>query len=220
MDAAAAREPRWTPLFARLPEEKRRRVLDCAKAAFARYGYAGTNVNRIAEEADISVGALYKYFRTKDELFLALIEGAYELLDRTVAELFARHAGFYERLEALLRAAVDSAREDPDLVRLYLACTTDELSGLAERLSGRLESISAERYRALVAEAAARGEIAPVEDPGAAAFILDDLLLLLQFSYASSYYRERLRLFVGPAALEDPEALVASCLSFLRRAFG
>ena len=47
---------RWTPTFERICEQKRRRVLDAAKKAFAHHGYAGTNVNLVAREAWISVG--------------------------------------------------------------------------------------------------------------------------------------------------------------------
>lgn len=39
--------PRWTPVIERIPDEKRRRVLESAMSAFARNGFAGTNVNHI-----------------------------------------------------------------------------------------------------------------------------------------------------------------------------
>jgi AcrR family transcriptional regulator len=215
MNESSSPSPRWTPVFDRISDEKRRRVLESAKAAFARDGFAGTNVNRVAAAAGISVGALYKYFRTKDDLFLAIIEESHALLESTLNSIFAAEPSFFGRVEALLRAAARTSRDDPELVRIYVACTTEELSGLAERLSGSIETVSATRYRSMVAEAAASGEIVPDADPAMTAFFLDDIFLSVQFSCASTYYRDRLRLFVGDAA--DDDAVIAAALLFIRR---
>lgn len=211
-------QPRWTPVFERIGADKQKRVLDCAKRAFARYGFAGTNVNRVAEDAGISVGSLYKYFRTKDDLFLSIIEESHSRIEDTINGILASTPNFFPRVEAILEAAIASSQDDPDLVRLYLACTTDELSGLAERLSGRIESVSATLYRGMVAEAITNGEIYADADPASTAFCLDDIFTMVQFSFASSYYRERLRLFVGQDALDKPATLIDSTMKFIRRA--
>jgi TetR/AcrR family transcriptional regulator len=209
---------RWTPVFERISDEKRKRVLESAKAAFARDGFSGTNVNRVAEAANISVGSLYKYFRTKEDLFLAIIEESHVLLETTLNAILDAEPLFFGRVEAILRAAVNSAVQDPDLIRIYLACTTEELSTLAERLSGRIESVSATLYRRMVADAAASGEISADADPASTAFCLDDIFLAVQFSYASTYYRNRLRQFVGDAAVDDPDTLIAAVARFIHRA--
>lgn len=217
MNEPSAPTPRWTPVFDRISDEKRKRVLESAKAAFARDGFAGTNVNRVAAAAGISVGALYKYFRTKDDLFLAIIEESHVLLETMLNDIFGAEPSFFGRVEAILRAAVRTSRDDPELIRIYVACTTEELSTLAERLSVSIETVSATRYRRMVAEAAASGEIAADADPATTAFLLDDIFLLFQFSYASTYYRDRLRLFVGDAAGDD-DAIVSAAMRFIRRA--
>jgi len=188
--------------------------LESAKSAFARYGFAGTNVNRVAEAAGISIGSLYKYFRTKEDLFLAIIEESHAFLEDTLDGIFASEPDFFGRVEALLRVAVRSAQDDPDLIRLYVACTTEELSPLADQLSGRIESISAARYTSMVADAAAAGQIRGDVDPAATAWLLDDIFLAVQFSYASTYYRDRLRIFAGDAAA--PEAVIAAAFRFIR----
>jgi TetR/AcrR family transcriptional regulator len=207
--------PRWTPVFERISDEKRKRVLESAKGAFARYGFAGTNVNRVAKTAGISVGALYKYFRTKEDLFLAIIEESHAFLEDTLNRIFDSEPDFFGKVEALLRVAIRSAQDDPDLIRLYVACTTEELAPLAEQLSGRIESLSAARYTRMVADAVAAGQIRGDVDPAATAWLLDDLFLTVQFSYASSYYRDRLQVFVGKAG--DPETIITASLAFIRR---
>jgi len=210
--------PRWTPTFDRISEDKRERVLECAKKAFARHGYAGANVNQMAREAGISVGSLYQYFRTKENLFLTLIEESHGTLTGVIDEIFSRVPGFFDRVEALLRAAVEWSRKDPDLLNLYIACTTEELAPLAAKLSGRIESVAAERYRQMVAEAKKRGEVDEGVSEAAAAFCLDNLFLIVQFSFGSAYYRERLGLFLGSHAVDDAEVVIRGVMDFIRRA--
>ncbi|MGA2611959.1 MAG: TetR/AcrR family transcriptional regulator [Spirochaetia bacterium] len=213
-----AHRPRWTSTFDRISEDKRRRVLDCAKRAFARRGYAGTNVNLVAKEAGISVGSLYQYFKTKESLFLALIEESHGTLTGVIDEIFSRVPGFFERVEALLTAAVEWSRKDPDFLNLYIACTTEELAPLAAKLSGRIESVAAERYSQMVGEAKRRGEIDAGLSETATAFCLDNLFLIVQFSFGSAYYRERLGLFLGEEAASDAETVIQGVMSFIRRA--
>lgn len=62
-------------------------ILDAARALFLRDGYAATSTDAVAREAGVSKATLYARFRSKDELFVAVVtrEGA-ELvlsLDRT-----------------------------------------------------------------------------------------------------------------------------------------
>jgi TetR/AcrR family transcriptional regulator len=208
---------RWTATFDKIPEEKRKRVLDSAKRAFAHHGYAGTNVNLVAQEAGISVGSLYQYFRTKEDIFLALIEYSHGLLAGIIDGIFASDPGFLPRVRRILDAAVESSTSDPELLNLYIACTTEELAPLAAKLTGSIESITAGRYRQMVSEAKARGEIRADADEAATAFCLDNLFMAVQFSFGSAYYKERLALFVGKAALARPAIVKEGVLEFIRR---
>ena len=53
-------------------EERRRQILDGARAAFARHGYEGATVPRLEEAIGLSRGAIFSYFPTKWDLFYAL----------------------------------------------------------------------------------------------------------------------------------------------------
>mgnify|MGYP005836246941 CR=1 FL=1 len=53
--------------------ERETRILDAAGALIVRYGFAKTTMDDIAAEAAVSKGALYLHFRSKDDLFEALI---------------------------------------------------------------------------------------------------------------------------------------------------
>jgi AcrR family transcriptional regulator len=187
----------WTDTFERLPAEKKARILDAAKHAFATAGLAGANINKIAAAAGISVGSIYKYFRTKEDLFLVLIENYHEYIGAFIDRVLADEPTFAGRVRALLEASVRTSLEDPEAVNLYIACTTEELAALSSRLSFSIEEVSAGRYRAMVEQAKRAGEVDPALDPGWAALFLDDILLMTQYSVGSAYYRTRLRVFLG-----------------------
>lgn len=54
--------------------EMRQRIMDGAHRAMLSGGYRGTTMPSIAAEAGVSVGLLYRYFESKEELYLAMCE--------------------------------------------------------------------------------------------------------------------------------------------------
>lgn len=55
-------------------EETHQRILDVALEAFARQGYDATGVAEICERAGVTKGGFYHHFRTKQDVFLELLE--------------------------------------------------------------------------------------------------------------------------------------------------
>jgi len=55
-------------------DERREQIKQAALKVFARRGYAGTKTSMIAAEAGISEGLIYRYFKSKNELFTALVQ--------------------------------------------------------------------------------------------------------------------------------------------------
>jgi AcrR family transcriptional regulator len=63
------------PRFRRRKEERPQEITEAALAAFADKGYAATRVDDVAKRAGVSKGLLYLYFKTKEELFKAVVRG-------------------------------------------------------------------------------------------------------------------------------------------------
>lgn len=61
------------PRYRRRKEERPQEITAAAFAAFAENGYAATRVDDVAKRAGVSKGLLYLYFKTKEELFKAVI---------------------------------------------------------------------------------------------------------------------------------------------------
>jgi AcrR family transcriptional regulator len=62
------------PRFRRRKEDRPQEITDAALAAFAEKGYAATRITDVAKRAGVSKGLLYLYFKTKEELFKAVIK--------------------------------------------------------------------------------------------------------------------------------------------------
>lgn len=63
-------------------EARREQILAGARRAFARWGYDGATVPRLEEEIGLSHGAIFNYYDSKLDLFVALAEADHERFHR------------------------------------------------------------------------------------------------------------------------------------------
>lgn len=94
-------------------DNTRKTILDVSLALFSQSGYDATSVTQICQGAQVSKGAFYHHFASKQELFLALMETWLDAVDglfkdagdtaETVPEAFENMAlltgGFFDALE-------------------------------------------------------------------------------------------------------------------------
>ena len=153
--------------------ETRERLLHVARKAFARDGFDATTNRHIADAAGITPGAIYHYYPSKAELYVAVYAEVqaivYCAFDKAVAPL----DGLVERFGAALDAAVDLNRHDPSIAGFVVGVASEaqrhpELSVLLA--SSR--SVSAGFLHRLANDAKQRGELADDISPAA----LEDLL--------------------------------------------
>ena len=65
-------------------EETRSRILEAAVKQFSINGYNKASVDNICEQAGVSKGAFYHHFQTKQDVFLALLDGWLQIFDQAV----------------------------------------------------------------------------------------------------------------------------------------
>ena len=65
----------------RLKDNVRQQIISIAHTEFIRHGYKGCSMNAIADELNMSVGNIYRYYRSKDELFSAVLQPAIHALE-------------------------------------------------------------------------------------------------------------------------------------------
>jgi AcrR family transcriptional regulator len=158
-----------------LSEWRHGEVLQAARRVFARLGYTACSVDDIAKEAGMAKGTIYLYFKSKEEIFAAVLGSDMEALtDRTV-EAMSAAAGFGERLLVFLNLRLAYLRNNQDFLRMYLA----ELAGPGS-CSKAISEMKEQHVRRVVGflrscleEAVERGEIRAVPLEATAFAILD-----------------------------------------------
>ena len=90
---------------------RREEILGAARRCFARYGYEGATVARLEQESGLSRGAIFNYFESKDDLFVALVERDQERLGRVWLE------------DGYAAAVREIAAEDPAWLGVYVEAT-------------------------------------------------------------------------------------------------
>src|SRR5689334_8423802 len=68
-------------------QARRRRIQEAARTVFSERGYAGASIELIARAAQLSVGAIYLYFRSKEDLYVSLIEDTLTVFDVDMAQV-------------------------------------------------------------------------------------------------------------------------------------
>ena len=81
---------------------KRQRLVAAARELVYRQGVAGTTLADIAQAADVPVGNVYYYFKTKDDIIAAVVQTHGDRLESALAELERRHRSPKARLKALV----------------------------------------------------------------------------------------------------------------------
>ena len=127
-----------TDTFFRLPEEKRKRLMEAAWEEFTAVRCSEVSINKIVRAAGIPRGSFYQYFTDKDDLFLYLVRPmqkhffvlALEEVERTDGNLFAAPMAIFDRFFQLGSSAdlircLKVIRCNPDSEFHSLFCAPD-----------------------------------------------------------------------------------------------
>lgn len=114
----------------------RPRLLEAARARFLSDGVDGASLRAIARDADTSIGMIYYYFPTKDDLFFGVVEDVYAALLGDLEQALAQDAGFEARVRALYQRVAAMSPVEGDIFRLVVRealVSSDRLGRLVER---------------------------------------------------------------------------------------
>ncbi len=99
-------------------EIRRSQLLDGARRIFSRKGFYAATVDEIAESAGVAKGTVYLYFRSKEELYFAVMQHDLdELYAATVARL-AESSGAHEKIRAYIKVRFDFAESRQEFLKL------------------------------------------------------------------------------------------------------
>lgn len=205
--------------FDKIDSEKRGRIIEAALSEFSSMGYNAANINVIAKKAGISIGSMYQYFASKENLFLTVMDEAYTVIENAISGIEKQEGSLFDKLDRIIGYVQKYSREYKLLNQVYLEATTQGLAGISKKLSNKMETISSAYYKALLKTALEEGAVDSGISIDTASFCLDNIILLLQFSYSTAYYSERMKIFAGKNSLKDDRRIREEIMYILKKAF-
>lgn len=153
----------------------RQRLLDSAIHLFTARGYAATSVREIVERAGLTKPALYYHFRSKEGIYLAILEDLVRTADEGIAALRIDSGTVRDRIERFLLAIFDLFEKNRAHVRFVNAVFWGPAQGAPafdfETFHNKLIAVLGQ----IVAQGIASGELRPA-DPGDATLALMGVL--------------------------------------------
>ncbi len=205
--------------FDKLPEEKKEKIFKVAVEEFANNGFENTSIQQIAKKSGISVGSVYKYFENKEALFSAVVHKGLSSVEALLMELADSADDIVLKAEKIIRTLLEFSKEQPEFIKLYCGLTTSGNSPFLEGLSQRVEAMSASVYTVAISKAQETGDVRSDINPAFFAYLLDNIFMMLQFSTACDYYKERFFIYTGKYPDESDDLIVEQTLKFLKAAF-
>jgi len=105
-------------------KERRNQILDAARALLFEKGLHATSINQIAKQAELGVGTIYFYYRSKEEIFADLQEEGLEILFTRILKASNRDLAPDEKLREIGRQYISFSEENRDyydIINYFLA---------------------------------------------------------------------------------------------------
>lgn len=181
--------------FLKLPDKRRLFILNAAAEIFAGEGYHHASISDICKNAGISNGALYKYFKNKEDLFLSIMDYGIELVNGLYRQV-ETDKPVLPTLNSIFNGIRQMGRHSGFIISMYLDLGTCALNSFAEKKSAELENIGRDFLTGLLTSAVSRGEISSSVDIRSTVYFIDNLIILYSYSTVSVHYRKRLLAFM------------------------
>jgi AcrR family transcriptional regulator len=101
-------------------ERKREEIVKVACKLFAKKGYYNTTIPDIAEAMGMSVGNLYNYFSSKEELAKYIMQYSSRLLGNEIRKINEENISTKEKIFKIVRRFFEIAEEQPELIEYFL----------------------------------------------------------------------------------------------------
>ncbi len=176
------------------------RILAAASDLFTRQGFHGTSTRDIAAQAGVSLGNIYNYFGTKEEVFVSLLEKyekEYFSPDQPLIKAL-RTTAFPDNIEGLGFASREMVEKYSSYILLIYVDVVEFEAKHVNKMFARMRQGYAAALKA--GGGKALGRIAPDVDPVAA-------LMMVTWNYFNYFTMEKIFKVKGHYGLGDAEAV-------------
>lgn len=112
----------------KIKDERREQILTTALRLFTKRGLAGTRITEISAQTGISQGLIYHYFRSKEEIFTALIGEAIDKINHAALELEKLKLTAKEKIHLALDGLLKGFEKKTETADYYFLITHAAIS--------------------------------------------------------------------------------------------
>ncbi|HYV35443.1 MAG TPA: TetR/AcrR family transcriptional regulator [Gemmataceae bacterium] len=120
MKPAVAVKKLGRPVDPELSARRNEEILEAAVKLFAEHGYAGTDMQIVADTVQVGKGTIYRYFPSKRALFLAAADQIMRKMRKTIDTLIADVEDPFQRIRLGIRTFLGFFQNRPDYVELLV----------------------------------------------------------------------------------------------------
>jgi AcrR family transcriptional regulator len=154
-----------------ISEFRRAEIVEAARGVFARRNYSDATVDEIAKEAGVAKGTLYLYFKSKKDIYRAVLDHDMRALMRDTLDRMAAASTLKDKIHAFALTRIQNAEENKDFFRIldsesgalnytrsqYRAWLREPVQHLAEAIekasaAGEILQMNAEKVAWLIAD--------------------------------------------------------------------
>lgn len=101
-------------------EENKIFILKAAEVVFAQKGYSLTTMDDVASEAQFSKATLYRYFKSKSEIFFEIILNSFEEVRQKLRKIKEKKKSAVEKLKEIIRFNLHFYHQKKNISRIFL----------------------------------------------------------------------------------------------------
>jgi AcrR family transcriptional regulator len=99
-------------------EFRRTAIIDAARSVFARKGFAGSIIDEIANEAGIAKGTVYLYFRSKKQIYRAVLDQDMEFVKKSTLDAIGAAKSLKDKIRAFTLVRLENAETRKEFFRI------------------------------------------------------------------------------------------------------
>ena len=102
-------------------EARRQEILAAAECLFSKNGFFKTNMAEIATAAQFAMGTVYRFFKSKEEIYISIVEAKVEELAELLDKAIAKEKSSGDKLNAFIQVKLAYADRNRDFFRIYVS---------------------------------------------------------------------------------------------------
>jgi len=111
-------------------EQRRNEIIDAAEKVFFKKGIENSTMDEVAEEAELSKGTLYLYFKSKEDLQFAISIRGSDILADMLGKCISPEKPGHENLLEMAASFIEFSKRHNNYFQLFLYFQTNNLEGL------------------------------------------------------------------------------------------